>query len=114
MAIITKTATHMQFVPPATDTNGNPLAPATLSYKLYKDGLIDKLFGVGVATPVGATGMYEIFIGDRVTAPGTYSLTLSAVSEDGEEGAQSAPLVVIVTSENQIPNAPSGVVGVVK
>lgn len=110
MAILSKSATKLQFVPPATDQDGNPIDPEALAYRLYVDGAFNKLFGPGAASAVPGSDLYEIFVGDRLQSPGVFSLTLSAVLDN--EGPQSTPVTITVTEVMQTPDAPTSVAAV--
>jgi hypothetical protein len=108
--IINKLPERMSFVAPTVDTNGQPIDPALLGYRMYIDGVSRVLHGPNVAVqdpvdPARWSLPVGVYLSD---VEGTYQITFAAIM-DGVEGAQSLPVAATVVFVPQTPAAPADV-----
>lgn len=95
--------TEIKWTAPTQNTDGSPITQ-NLVYNLYIDGVNT----MGFPGTLNPNGQYSFPL-DQVAAmaaPGDYTLTLTAVDEDGDESDPSN--AIVVTSLSPVPNAPAG------
>ena len=93
----------VNFSLPATDIDGNPIDTATLSAKLYVDGIHTAPAGLAYTRTGPTTGQFSGLGNALPDVGGVYVLTVSVVNAAGVESAQSLPANATVVDTNLIP-----------